>query len=256
MSNDPTPTTAEPRDRTPGRVRVLVDRQPRAAPRRSWLQDDLPYVLPMLAFLLILQVGSTWKSLYAEMYVARTLVVPVLLVLFWRRYTPIRWNGWWLGVIVGVLGIFQWVLMQQWLQHHFALFRPPPADEVFNPFRDVHGGPLAVWGFIAVRVVGAVLVVPVMEELFWRDYLWRQMLAPNDFKLARVGEWGWLPFLGTAAAFALVHGNWWLTAIGWGLMVGALLVYTKSLGACIVAHAVTNLLLAGYVLKTQDWSFW
>ena len=39
-------------------------------------------------------------------------------------------------------------------------------------------------------------------------------------------------------------------------MIGALLVYTKSLGACIIAHAVTNLLLALYVLKTHDWAFW
>ena len=95
-----------------------------------------------------------------------------------------------------------------------------------------------------------------MEELFWRDFLWRQVLAPNDFKLAAVGEWAWPPFLIVSGAFALVHGNWWLTSIVWALMIGALLAYTKSLGACIIAHAVTNLLLAVYVLKTRDWAFW
>jgi uncharacterized protein len=254
MSNgEPTPTTRP-------RVRVLVEDRPNASPRQSsWLRDDLPYVLPMLAFLGMLQVGNWWKSLYAEMYVARTLLVPVILVVYWRRYTPIRWNGWWLGAVVGVVGILQWVPMQLWVQSHLGhlpTLRPPAADEAFDPFRDVRGGPWAVWGFIAVRVVGAVVVVPVMEELFWRDYLWRQIISPNDFKLARVGEWGWAPFLGTAAAFALVHGHWWPTAVVWGLMVAALLVYTKSLGACIVAHAVTNLLLAAYVLKWRDWSFW
>jgi hypothetical protein len=113
-----------------------------------------------------------------------------------------------------------------------------------------------MWSFIGVRIAGAVLVVPVMEELFWRDYLWRMILAPNDFKLAKVGEWGWMPFLIVSGVFSVVHGNWWLTAIVWALMVGALLVYTKSLGACIIAHATTNLLLALYVLKTHDWSFW
>jgi CAAX prenyl protease-like protein len=101
-----------------------------------------------------------------------------------------------------------------------------------------------------------VLVVPVMEELFWRDFLWRSLLAPNDFKLAGVGEWDWKAYLIVSGAFALVHGNWWLTAIVWGLMVGALLVYTKSLGACILAHATTNLLLAVYVLYTRQWHFW
>jgi membrane protease YdiL (CAAX protease family) len=53
-----------------------------------------------------------------------------------------------------------------------------------------------------------------------------------------------------------VHGNWWLTSIVWALMIAALLVYTKSIGACIIAHGVTNLLLALYVLRTRDWAFW
>jgi hypothetical protein len=53
----------------------------------------------------------------------------------------------------------------------------------------------------------------------------------------------------------MVHVQW-LTAIVWGLMVALLLVRTRSLGACIIAHAVTNLLLGAYVLWTGDWSFW
>jgi CAAX prenyl protease-like protein len=95
-----------------------------------------------------------------------------------------------------------------------------------------------------------------MEELFWRDFLWRTMIAPADFKLARVGEKNWLAFFVVCGAFATVHGNWWPTAIVWGMMIGALLLYTKSIGACIVMHGVTNFLLAMYVLWTRDWSFW
>ena len=105
-------------------------------------------------------------------------------------------------------------------------------------------------------MAGAVLVVPVMEELFWRDYLWRRVVAPNDFKLAAVGEWDWKAYLVVSLAFAVVHGNWWATSIVWGLMIGGLLAYTRSLGACIVMHATTNLLLALYVLRTGDWTFW
>jgi CAAX prenyl protease-like protein len=185
--------------------------------------------------------------------------VAVLLVMFWRHYTKIRWNGWWLGVIVGVIGIFQWVPMQLWLQHltHdtwvYKFFKP--SDDPFNPF-DAISNPALLYSFIAIRTASAVLVVPVMEELFWRDYLWRYILAPNDFKLAKVGEWGWAPFLIVSLAFGTVHGNWWLTAIVWAAMIGALLVYTKSIGACIIAHGTTNLLLAVYVLRTKEWAFW
>ena len=66
----------------------------------------------------------------------------------------------------------------------------------------------------------------------------------------------WKAYLGVALLFCVVHGNWWLTAIGWGLMIGGLLAWTRSLGACIVMHAVTNLLLGLYVLRYRDWAFW
>jgi CAAX prenyl protease-like protein len=95
-----------------------------------------------------------------------------------------------------------------------------------------------------------------MEELFWRDFLWRTIISPNDFKLATVGERDATAIVVVCLAFSFVHGNWWLTSIVWAAMVAWLLVYTKSLGACIVAHAVTNLLLAGYVLYSRDWAFW
>jgi membrane protease YdiL (CAAX protease family) len=81
-------------------------------------------------------------------------------------------------------------------------------------------------------------------------------MSPVDFKLPKVGEFEWSALLVVSGAFALVHGNWWLTSIVWALMVGALLIYTKRLGACIVAHATTNLLLAAYVLKYKEWAFW
>ena len=238
---------------------VPTEQDDRNSPEQSGVRDDFAYILPMAAFLVLLWVGSMWKSLYAWAYVARALVAAVLLAALRRHYTKIRWNGWWLGVLVGVVGILQWVLMQRWVAAHLGhlpTLRPASPDEVFNPFRDIAGGPAVVWGFITIRVASAMLVVPVMEELFWRDYLWRQILAPNDFKLASVGETGWAPFLGTSILFCTVHGPWWPTALVWGLMVAALLVYTKSLGACIIAHAVTNLLLAAYVLRTHDWAFW
>ena len=227
-------------------------RSPRAA------RDDLAYILPMAAFLVFTWVGTneTVKGVlpraYETSYVLKTVIVAAMLWRFRHAYTRIRWNYWWLGVIVGAVGVVQWVGMQLFLQR-FELFQP--SGEPFDPTK-AFASPAALYGFAAVRLIGAVLVVPVMEELFWRDFLWRQILAPNDFKLADVGEWGWAPFLGVSVAFAVVHGNWWLTSIVWALMIGALLVYTKSLGACIIAHAVTNLLLGVYVLVRRDWAFW
>ena len=232
-----------------------IDYEPRPPPSPGRLRDDVAYILPMAAFLAFTWAGGNWKSIYPPSYVAKTIVTAVLLVICWRYYTKISWRYWWLGLIVGVIGIFQWVTMQVWLQKHVEFFKP--SGDVFNPFAEgTFSSPPMAWAFVAVRIVGAVLVVPVMEELFWRDFLWRQIIAPNDFKLARVGEFDWTAFLVVPIVFAMVHGNWWLTSIVWALMIGGLLVYTKSLGACIIAHATTNALLAAYVLKYKDWVFW
>jgi CAAX prenyl protease-like protein len=115
--------------------------------------------------------------------------------------------------------------------------------------------PAVVWTFIAIRWGCASLVVPVMEELFWRDFLWRTIAAPADFKLAQVGERDTKAFWLVALAFSTVHIQW-ITAIIWGLLIGWLLIRTRSLGACIVAHGVTNFLLGIYVLYTKDWYYW
>jgi CAAX prenyl protease-like protein len=240
--------------------RPVIKYEPKpSGPPRAGRGDDLAYIVPMAVFLLFTWMGTTdtFKKLvphaYPVSYATKVVIVAGLLAYFWKRYTKIRWNHWWLGVIVGVVGIFQWVGMQLFLQRNFSFFAPSP--DAFDPTK-AFASPAALYAFITVRFIGAVLVVPVMEELFWRDFLWRQILAPNDFKLAEVGEFGWAPFVGVSVAFAVVHGNWWLTSIVWGLMVAGLLVYTKSLGACIIAHAVTNLLLGAYVLVYRDWAFW
>ncbi|HZL35473.1 MAG TPA: CAAX prenyl protease-related protein [Tepidisphaeraceae bacterium] len=220
------------------------------APR---LRDDFSYLLPMAAFLLLTQAGIWWPTWYPASYVTKTVLAAVLLVLLWPHYTKIRWDYWWLGVILGVLGIVQWIGTEKLLLHYWPHY-PHPSGAAFDEAKAFQSQ-AARWGFIAIRWAGASLLVPVMEELFWRDFLWRTLLAPNDFKLAEVGERDWKVWLMVSVAFCAVHPQW-ITAIGWGLMIGGLLMYTRSLGACIIMHAATNFLLGLYVLKTGDWYFW
>lgn len=232
----------------------------KATGRKMPVGDDIAYLIPMGLFLVLTTLGASYPSLYAWCYVGRAALVPVALYLLWGHFTKIKWDYWWLGIIVGVLGILQWVPMQLWLQAHLpGMFKADP--DAFDPTK-AFGSPAVMWGFIAIRVLSASVVVPVMEELFWRDFAWRTIQAPSDFKLVGIGEWDWKSFLGVAAVFATVHGSWWLTAIVWALMIGGLLAYTRSIGACIIAHGVTNLLLGLYVLYhgfyTNDpqWYFW
>jgi CAAX prenyl protease-like protein len=207
----------------------------------------------MGAFLLLTWVGGHWPNLYAASYVAKTIAAAAILFYFRNQYTSIRWSYAWLGVLVGILGVVQWVGMEKMILHLWPNY-PRPSVETWNPYEHFRS-PGVMWAFIIVRWMGASLVVPFMEELFWRDYLWRTVIAPNDFKLAGVGEWDWKAVVFVSLLFATVHVQW-MTAIGWGLMIAALLVYTRSLGACIIAHGVTNLLLGFFVLWTKNWYFW
>jgi CAAX prenyl protease-like protein len=223
--------------------------------------DDLAYVAPMAVFLILTWVGGKWASAYSWSYVLKTFLTPVVIALFWKRYTRIAWSHLGLGVIIGILGIVQWVGMEKLLLHFFPNYWRP-GIEVFDPMaRDgagnlVHFSTAAtMWSFIILRWAGATLVVPVMEELFWRDFLWRTIQSPNDFKLPAIGEWDPKAIFIVSAAFASVHIQW-MTAFVWGLMIAWLLVRTRSIGACIVAHGVTNLLLGAYVQYTHDWYFW
>jgi membrane protease YdiL (CAAX protease family) len=241
-------------------------------------------MLPMFTFLGFVWLGGTFSDWYPTTYVLRVVIVAALLIYFWPQFTRIRWDYWWLGLIVGVIGIFQWVGMQQFLQEwqftarffrptvevdpvrHYTLLLQQWAitpswfefrSTAFSPIERFGAGTWQFYTFVAIRwICGAVIVVPIMEELFWRDFVWRSIAAPADFKLAQIGEHDWKAFFGTAVVFAVVHGNWWLTSIVWALMISALLWRTRSIGACIIAHATTNFLLGAYVLYTRDWTYW
>jgi hypothetical protein len=79
----------------------------------------------------------------------------------------------------------------------------------------------------------------------------------RDFWLGPIGQWSARAFLATVPLFALAHQpSDWLGAIIWASLISWVLVRTKSLSACIIVHATSNLLLGIYVMKTQQWGFW
>ena len=219
------------------------------------ITDDVAYLLPMALFLAFTWAGGQWPGFYAASYVIKTLLTAGLLILFRRHYTKMSWNYWPLGIVLGVVGVIQWVGMEKAMLHLWPNY-PRASGEVFDPTTKFASS-TAFAMFVGIRWAGASLVVPFMEELFWRDFVWRSVAAPTDFKLARIGEWDrGLPLIVVTLLFCSVHLNQWMTALVWGLMTGGLLLYTRSLGACILMHGVTNFLLGGYVLWLHDWKFW
>jgi uncharacterized protein len=109
-------------------------------------------------------------------------------------------------------------------------------------------------GFLAIRFFGLVVVVPLVEELFWRSFLIRWIVAP-DFRRVPIGRVTPMAAAVTSALFALAHPEW-LPALLTGLAWALLLKQTKSVSACLLSHAVANLALGIYVLSTGSWQFW
>ena len=108
--------------------------------------------------------------------------------------------------------------------------------------------------FVALRLVGLVLVVPVMEELLWRSFLLRY-LSNSDFLQVPIGVFTPVAFVGMVAASAAVHPEW-LVAVIASAAYGLWVQRTKSLFAAIVAHASTNAGLGCYIIVTRDWKYW
>jgi hypothetical protein len=126
----------------------------------------------------------------------------------------------------------------------------------YNPLAQLAATPGWAWAFLAVRFFGLVAVVPVIEEFFLRGFL---------MPLVVDQEWWKAPFgkvNGLAVAVSIVAPMLWhqpaefLAAAAWFGMITWLMVRTRNPWDCVLAHAVTNLLLGIYVLCFSQWALW
>lgn len=112
----------------------------------------------------------------------------------------------------------------------------------------------ARWLLIAVRCTGAIIIVPIMEELFWRSFLLR-FLINHDFTQVAIGRITWFSLIATTILFGLEHHH-----VFAGMMAGLLFIFiyrvTGSIAQCILCHATANACLAVYVLSQAQWHFW
>ena len=98
---------------------------------------------------------------------------------------------------------------------------------------------------MVLRTVSSALLVPILEELFWRGWLMR-WLIDHDFLKVPLGKLSHLPHSGWwRVLFASEHGPYWEVGLAAGIIYNWWIVRTRNLADCILAHAVTNALLAG-----------
>ena len=110
------------------------------------------------------------------------------------------------------------------------------------------------WPLVAVRWTGAALLVPVMEELFWRSFLMR-WIERSQFETVVPQRVSLRAVVLSTFIFMLAH-TLWLAAVIAGLAYAWLYRRTGKLWVPVIAHAVTNGALGIWVVATQSWSFW
>ena len=206
-----------------------------------------PYIVPFLVFGLLTYAGSDSLSPHAPylMYPFKTLIVGAILYFYRQRYTELQLHFSWLAVIVGIAVFVIWVVPEGM----YPLLTEPSG---FTPY--VYQSRWIIRMLIVFRFAGAVVVVPIMEELFWRSFAVR-WLIDEDFTRVAIGKFTWFSCMVVVLGFGFEHHRWLVGLIA-GVLYNALLYYKKDLFDCVLAHAITNLLLGVYVLITQQWTFW
>lgn len=111
-----------------------------------------------------------------------------------------------------------------------------------------------IWPLVVVRWVGAALLVPVMEELFWRSFLMR-WLQHARFEAVPPQSVGLRALVLSTFVFMLAH-TLWLAAIIAGVAYAWLYIRSGKLWLPVIAHAVTNGALGIWVVVTGRWAFW
>jgi CAAX prenyl protease-like protein len=114
---------------------------------------------------------------------------------------------------------------------------------------------LARDGWVVFRVLAAVTTVPLAEELAFRGFLMRWLVAA-EFEVVSMRHLSWFAVLASSAVFGVLHGAQWLPGMVAGLAFAAVMLRRGKIGDAVFAHATSNALLAGYVLFYQQWHLW
>lgn len=181
------------------------------------------------------------------LYFVKVVLGAVMIWLMRPLVPEMRWKVTWEAVVVGVFVFVLWVGLD-------PLYRKWGSSSMWNPHDHFGSGTAWALFFIVVRMIGVTWVVPPIEEVFYRSFLYRYVAKP-DFEKVPLGFFGWTPLLVTSALFGFAHFEW-LAGFLCALAYQALVIWKKRLGDAMTAHATTNLLLGLWVNFTGMWFYW
>lgn len=212
------------------------------------------YVAPFGIFLLFLALaplralGAVWE---APIWV---LVMAAVCYVCWPPELSIRPRVPIFSVLLGIAVFFLWIGPDVLIPgyRNAPVFSNSVMGHLHSSLQpaELQSRWVLVW-----RTIRAVLIVPIVEELFWRAWLMRWLIN-NDFEKVPLGAYAPLSFFLTAALFGSEHGPYWDVGLLTGIVYNWWMVRTKSVADCILMHAVTNAVLSAYVIATAQWQYW
>src|SRR5262245_47912599 len=215
------------------------------------------YVAPFATFMLFVALAH-WLRLPvspALLYPVRVVVVATVLMGCSRHLISFRAGSLVGSLLMGIAVFVLWIapdVLWPAYRGHWLFDNLLVGSAQSSIPHDAKESPI----FVAFRVFGSVALVPIVEELFWRGWLMRWLIRPEDFQSIRLGTYTHYSFWITAILFGAEHGSYWDVGLFAGILYNWWMVRTGRLADCIVAHTVTNGLLAAHVLYAGRWEYW
>jgi len=220
-------------------------RKPAAAIDRVETRPDA-YLAPFLAILVATMISRATSGSFEWAYPLRFVVAAGALLYFRRNYASIDWRFGWAAPVAGGVVFALWIALDRFAGPHvesgvpLSLATSPAAARI-------------TW--LVFRVLAAVITVPIAEELAFRGFLLRRLISA-EFEFVSLRRWSFLAVVGSSLAFGLLHGDRWVAGTIAGLLYAAAQKWRGRIGDAVVAHGITNALIAVWVLWGGHWSLW
>jgi CAAX prenyl protease-like protein len=190
-------------------------------------------------------VTGAFSAGFDWLYGARMVAAVGVLWACRAAYRGLDWRGSWQACAIGVATFAMWI----------ALFPSTLSDTSVWPLALRSASTWTAGTWLAVRLIGYVLVVPVVEELAFRVYAMRH-LTHADIDTAAADRFSLSAFVISSILFGALHGGLWIQGMLAGMTFAYAFYRRRRIGDAVLAHATTNGLIALYVFATGRWSVW
>jgi CAAX prenyl protease-like protein len=214
----------------------------------------LAYVAPFAVFMFFVALRGYWDLTDLADQLVRITAVSAAIVVFSRKVLDFRVRAWGMSIVWGVVISAVWVLPDLLLPsyRHSIFFE----NRFFGSATStLAGASLASPLVLMLRSLRAILIVPIVEELFWRGWLQR-WLIDSHFQKVPYGTYSAFSFWTTAVLFASEHGPYWDVGLAAGCIFNFWMLRVRGLADLIVTHAVANACLSAYVIAAGKWEYW